>query len=800
MVDQASPGSILIVDDSENMLRVIESALEDAPLIFRSTTQGREALALLDKGDFDLVLLDAKMPDLNGFEVCRLIKQNPRHRNTKVIMVSASSSTDDKLGAFEVGADDYITKPFRPRELQARVRVMINLSHAEKQLLTRNNQLLELIHFSELINFCLDVRSTSEEVVRSAASLTKADYVYLYEWEADKRRYKILSHQTPHHKALLEETLTAGESLLAVVQEQGHLLVIPDYNQLPQRAPQIPPNTIFELAAMPLRLGSRHVGILVVAMSEARRHFSQHDLDILTSLANQAAIALENSRLYTEVYRSEEQYRLIAEKASDLIVSLRPDGTVAYVNERLRSLLDHEPLETIGRDFRQLLVEDSQLLFSNILERLSLLEPKQMLNPDPYELTAFTREGRTINLEFNFGVLFGTGGVSGFQAIGRDVSARRRAEEQERMRVLGTLASGVAHDFNNVLANVLGHAQLLEQETTDEETRHTLQIIEQAALDGAETVRRIQEFTGQRTTQKLDLIDVNKAIESTIELSRPRWRDDAQAKGMHVEIERELQPVLPVHGKAAELREVLVNLLNNAIDAFPPAGGKLFFRSHQDGEKVVVQVADNGVGMSPEVRRHIFEPFYTTKGVRGTGLGLSVVYGIISRYGGQIICDSTLGVGTTFTITLPVGQFRPEAKPNSNLARLAQSVTYKGRILIIDDEANIRSILSRALSQVGFEVQTASSGSEGLDLLARGIVEAHPFQLVLSDLGMPNMSGWEVASAVAQRWSNLPLVLVTGWGDQLDPEKMRQHQVQHTLAKPFNLQDVISLAASLVPQ
>lgn len=802
MADYSAFGSILIVDDNENMIRVIESVLEDSPLTFSSTTHARETLDLLQRHDFDLVLLDAKMPDLNGFEVCRRIKQDERWRNVKVIMVSASNSPDDKLQAFEAGADDYITKPFRSRELQARVRVMINLRHAEKELVTRNNQLIELIHFSELINLCLDVRSSAEEVVRSAASLTKADLVELFQWEPEKQGSRLLARQWPQNVTNLPTFVTDSQVILENLQNRSagsNPPVVTDYNKLEYELFGIPRNLVHELACVPLRLGSRQVGNLLVGLTNPSHHLSRQNLDILISLANQAAIALENSRLYTELYRSEEQYRLIAEKASDLIVSMRPDGTVSYVNERIRSLLGYEPLDVIGRNFKQLLVEDSQLIFANVLERLSTLESKEVFNLSPYELTAFSREGRSLNLEFNFGVSYGTSGVSGFQAIGRDMSVRKQMEEQERMRVLGTLASGVAHDFNNVLANVLGHAQLLEQETTDGEVRHTLQIIEQAAMDGAETVRRIQEFTGQRTAQKLDLIDINQSINSIIELSRPRWKDDAQSKGMHIEIICDLQPVPQVHGKAAELREVLVNLLNNAIDAFSPEGGRIIFRTRHERDKVIIQVSDNGHGMAPEVRRHIFEPFYTTKGVRGTGLGLSVAYGIISRYKGTITCDSAPGLGTTFTMRLPAVVVKPEAsKPPNNRRSLAAK--YKGHILVIDDEANIRSILNRALSQVGFEVEMAGGGAEALELIEQSFNSGNPFQLILSDLGMPNMSGWEVAGAVAERWKDLNVVLVTGWGDQLDPAKMQEYHVRYTLAKPFNIQDVIGLVASLVPQ
>ena len=377
------------------------------------------------------------------------------------------------------------------------------------------------------------------------------------------------------------------------------------------------------------------------------------------------------------------------------------------------------------------------------------------------------------------------------------------------MRMVGQIASGVAHDLNNVLANVLGHAQLLKTETQDNDVVNTIEIIEQSALDGAETVRRIQEFTVQRMEQNLDLIDLNAVVQSTIELSRPRWRDDAQQKGMKIEVERELEDIPPVQGRAAELREVLVNLFNNSVDAMPPEGGKIGFRTHleEDGQQVCLEVWDSGRGMSADVRRHVFEPFYTTKGVRGTGLGLSVAYGIITRFGGEISVDSVVGEGTTFYIRLPV--VAASATEVTRAVRVkterASLTHYKGRILAVDDEPNLRTIIGRALSLAGFEVDVAATGMDALELMMKASTDdperrERPYDLIFSDLGMPEMSGWDVAQEVGQRWPSVPVVLVTGWGEQVEPKSLKAFNIVRTIAKPFNIQDLMQLAGSLINQ
>ncbi len=796
-------GKVLVVDDKEDIIIIIQSALEDQPVECLAATNGREALRMLHEHFFDLVLLDVKMPDISGFEICRMIKTNESWRGAKVIIVSASNFADDKLRAFDAGADDYISKPFRIKELQARIKVMLNLRKAERDLTERNEQLLELIRVSEIINSWSkqerpDLQQTGEEIVQAAVRISKAEQGYLHLWdEESKTHYNVAFHNASHPdfpRVISEEAGLAG-----AVYREGRMVVIPDYSKWEHRIDDL--SGFAEAAGIPLRLGRRHIGVLVVAMAEPWRHLALPDLDLLTTLANQAAAAIENVRLYNDLTQSEGRYRLIAENASDLILTLDLKGRLTYINERVRTLLGYSPDDMINQELSLFLTQDGQ---QNIQRLITAMPLAGVEINQPLEIEARSKDGDLVYLEFTCGLLYERNEVIGLQAIGRDVRTRKREAEQERMRVLGQLASGVAHDFNNVLANVLGHAQLLEAETDEPEVLQTLRIIEQSAMDGAETVRRIQEFTGHHIQKNLDLIDLNVVVQSTIDLSRPRWRDDAQSRGLKIEIERELEYLPPVLGKAAELREVLINLVNNAVDAMTGSGGKIGFRTFTDRDAICLDVWDSGQGMPPEVRRHIFEPFYTTKGVRGTGLGLSMAYGIISRYGGQISCESTSGVGTTFHIRLPLAQLQEHApereKPRRNTAN-SQAARYRGNILAIDDEPNIRNVLNRALAMAGFTVEIAASGMEAMVLLEKANTERQPpFDLVFSDLGMPGMSGWEVASELYRQWPETPLVLVTGWGDQLDQQKMVEHHVTHTIAKPFNINELVTLASQLIPQ
>jgi len=227
---------------------------------------------------------------------------------------------------------------------------------------------------------------------------------------------------------------------------------------------------------------------------------------------------------------------------------------------------------------------------------------------------------------------------------------------------------------------------------------------------------------------------------------------------------------------------VLLNLVFNAIDAMP-RGGRLTLASWAEGGRVCVAVKDTGVGMAPEVLQRIFEPFFTTKGPQASGLGLSVSYGIIRRHEGEITVESRPGEGTTFTIRLPIRESPPpqvEGVPKPARAGL--------RVLVIDDEAEVRETLRDLLEAAGQEVWEAGSGREGLELLERQRVD-----LVCTDLGMPGMSGWEVAERVKARWPGQKVALITGWGAWVEPEELRAHGVDFLINKPFQLKEILGV-------
>lgn len=369
-------------------------------------------------------------------------------------------------------------------------------------------------------------------------------------------------------------------------------------------------------------------------------------------------------------------------------------------------------------------------------------------------------------------------------ALARVHESQARVVQTERLRALGEMAGGLAHDFNNTLAAILGRAQLMQSQANDAEAQRGLQAIEEAALEGARTIRRLQEFARRRRDRPSQSVALNHLVEEVVELTRARWRDEAQARSITYDVRVETTAVPPVTGDPQELREALTNVVLNALDAMP-SGGRLTLRTERDDDRVRCVITDTGVGMTEDVRRRVFDPYFTTKGERGSGLGLSVMYGIITRHGGEVEVASQPGHGSTFVIRLPAAQVVPETPPPAPLAPPRPDAP----VLVIDDEPGVRDVIATTLRREGYRVTTCASGREGI---AR--FDAQPFDLVVTDLGMPGLTGWDVAAHVKQRSPATPVVLVTGWGDRMTAEEVQARGVDFLVSKPFALDQIRAVA------
>ncbi len=362
--------------------------------------------------------------------------------------------------------------------------------------------------------------------------------------------------------------------------------------------------------------------------------------------------------------------------------------------------------------------------------------------------------------------------------------SQKKLIQTEKMRALGIASAGVAHQFNNILSAILARAQLLYQKIDDPEIRRNLEIIEKASLGGAEIVRRLLGFSRFEEKGKLEIVDINHSIEEALQLTEFKWRNEAEAMGKIIEIKRELGDGVFVKGNSAELREVIVNLILNSVEAIEK-NGYISIISSSSGNRVLIEVKDNGKGIPPYQLDKVFDPFFTTKGVSGTGLGLSFVYGIVKKHKGEVKINSEVGKGTTVSIYFPKAKGKLKEKEKIEEEKIPM------RILVIEDEEYVIDLIEEILKINGHYVSLARTGMEGLSKF-----EKEKFDLVMTDLGMPGISGWEVAEKVREKDQNIRIGFITGWNIRGEIERLKRLGINFVITKPFKIEDILSAISS----
>jgi len=363
--------------------------------------------------------------------------------------------------------------------------------------------------------------------------------------------------------------------------------------------------------------------------------------------------------------------------------------------------------------------------------------------------------------------------------------------QQERLRALGQMASGIAHDINNALSPVALYTEsMLATETgLSPAARGQLEVIQRAVDDVGQTIARMREFYRQREgLLPTAPVQLDELVEQVLDLTRARWSDMAMERGVVIEVEKDLAPNLPlVLGVESELREALINLVFNAVDAMPE-GGVLTLRTrtvrNEVSEAVSVEVSDSGGGMDPETRRRCLEPFFTTKGERGTGLGLAMVYGVAQRHAAELDIQSSPGSGTTVSLTFAAARDREKAQQAESAIELP-----KLRLLLVDDDPVLLKALEDALRGDGHAVTVANDGPSGIDAFEASLGHER-FDAVITDLGMPHLDGRRVAAAIKSLSADTPIILLTGWGRGLLSGVEGIPHIDIVLSKPPKLREV----------
>jgi signal transduction histidine kinase/ActR/RegA family two-component response regulator len=707
----------------------------------------------------------------------------------------------------------------------------------------RLEELKTLYSISQEIASKLELKVILQKIMESAVELLGGESGTIALWDNRKQSYAIaIVHRLPESLIGGEFTPPRGGAVGEVIAKKTPVLY-KDYEHHPNRLKELDSYHFKEVLGVPLIVREMIIGAMVIGSSDPEVSFQQSEIDLLYNFAHQAAIAIGNAKLYEDSLAKIKQLTTLYEIGKALSSTLDLDELLKKALELLKDrwgyalcaifFLDREKDElfikhVIGRDpegvkdmrFRVgvdgivgWVTKTGEALYvpdvskdpryipglptgkSEVAIPLKIRDRViGVLDIESNELRGFDEEDLKTLFSFASQMSISIENAQLFADLKQTLQELRQVQDQivqaEKLRAMGEMASGVAHDFNNVLAVVLGNIQLLLHQLdrlSPEEIREGLKVIERSSKDGAETIRRIQEFTGVRRDKEFISLSLKEIVAEVVNITQPRWKDQTQKKGIQVELTTQLGDIPLIMGNPSELREVLTNIIFNAVDAMPQGGKLTIVTQPQTEDWVEVRITDTGIGMTEEVRKRVFDPFFTTKGVTNSGLGMSVSYGIIKRHGGEILIESEPGKGTTFIIHLPTGYGEEEAVVKK-VTPLKES--RQARILVIDDEDSVRDILSRMLKTKGHQVVVASNGEEGIERF-----RSESFDLVFTDLGMPKLSGWEVGKTIKGINPRVPIAMITGWGVELDREKLSESGIDLIVSKPFNFDQVIHLVS-----
>ncbi len=478
----------------------------------------------------------------------------------------------------------------------------------------------------------------------------------------------------------------------------------------------------------------------------------------------------------------------LADLAPDEIYTLDVDRRFTWMNQRAEGDSGLTRSVLLGHDFSMIVAAESKDEANAALDCTLHGEQKQ------FEVRTICADGRIRCMDAHTSPLWHDGSITGVMVFMSDITekklAQARAARSDKLRALGELAAGVAHNLNNSLTVIQGRAQLLLMRSAAEEgNKKSLEVITQAVGDCSQTLRRLLDFSRRNASRNSVAVDLSELVTSSVEIARPKWQTESANRTGMIEVQVNAPRRVMALGDSAELREVVLNLIFNAVDAMSQ-GGTIEIGTSVEGSTARFWVADNGAGMTQDVIARIFEPFYSTKGERGTGLGLSASHGIIENHGGDINVSSEPGKGTRFEVILPLHESKPAvvAAPEAPVGE-----TKSARVLVVEDEEKVRVLLNDAFRTGGHEVTEATTGAEALKRLDGG-----EFDLMVCDLGLPELSGLHVARWVKEHQPNLPVIIASGFSEMITDEDYEKARIDDVIRKPYSVNDVLSRANAIL--
>jgi len=761
---ETPPGRVLVVDDNTATARLVALQLCHHGIDTHCVADGAAALAAVRTLLPDLVLLDANLPDMDGMDVCRAIKSDPQLAGTLVAFLSAErTGARHRVEGLNVGADAYLTHPIAEAELIAKVRSLLRLRHAE--MCARDSRDL----YRDLLDAApIGISHVALDGIVVTANRSLASILATEPGQLAGRLFDVFLHpdERPALRAAFTE-VTGGQR---------------------------------ETIAREIRLLTA-AGTTAWAILAARLHRHQDGspshlivaLEDITARKTAEAAVRDRDQLLHELY----------EVSHDLIATVAPDGRILEANTafhrtlgRARGTLRDTPLEAyLAPTFRAAWHATLGRVAGGAGDELfrgSLLGTAQ---------TAVHVEGSLARHD--------VAGAAAVRVILHDVTEHRRLEEQtlrnQRLDSIGTLAGGIAHDLNNVLAPVFLSLGLIRTAATDEEREEYIESIERSARRASDLVRQVLLFARGGSGEK-------SAVEPTVLLhDLARMLRETFPKNIEIACDAAAPEVLALnalHANPTQLTQVLLNLCLNARDAMP-GGGRLVVRAraaaitpveaatHPDavvGPAVVFTIADSGCGIPNDVHGRIFDPFFTTKEVgKGTGLGLPTALGIVRGHGGFITFRSAVGGGTTFEVHLPVAPLTATFCTAGAPEKPARA--HGELVLLIDDERILRQAAESVLRTHGYRVICAADGAEGV---SRASAFASELRVVVTDLMMPRLDGFAATAALRQLVPGLPVIAMTGYAGPEMGERIRAAGIDHLIAKPFEPAELLGAIEELL--
>ncbi len=674
--------------------------------------------------------------------------------------------------------------------------VVFSLKYA-RELDEQRRQLLAISTIAEAVNRSVDMNEVLQSALNKATELLNTRFGWIYLLEADSLMLKSSKGTANDFIRLQANDAVPVSSWLHQPRVQREYV----HNSLGYIDGELKKLGIQFWASIPLRSNDAQLGVLVVAGEEFDM-FSAKQAELMEAFGSQISVALNNAKLFALLKQSEQLYFDLFENSPDMYLSISRDHTITGCNTTGARMLGFSKEEIVGRKLESLFVPDQQVTLQEILIRM-FYEGKGVKD---LEEQVMRKDSKPLYVNVNSSLVFDEKGLPVLaRIVARDISDRKNMEaailHAQKIDSIGNLAGGIAHDFNNILAAILGSASIMRRHMPEKhELAKYVEIIEGAARRASSLTRQLLTFA--RKTENVILpVELHALIDETLLLFERSVSKEITVEKFYTSDD------VSVSGDEGQIQQALLNVLLNARDAMPN-GGKVTittrnimadahtisqFSSVKPGKFTSVMIADTGVGMDERMKSRVFEPWFTTKEF-GTGLGLSVVYGVVQSHGGFINLESEVGRGTSFTMYLPGSDAKAKAEARRRRQRLPRGTEH---ILIIDDEVSVCEIAKDMLANLGYTITFVHDGKAGTELYRtrRGSID-----LVMMNMNMPLMGGRETFRQLKNINPNLPILIVTGHGRAVVEESEWSSEISGYLQKPFQLEDLATKVRTVLDQ